>query len=237
VSLYYIAIAFHVWMIVDAIRRRAEFYWFLVILLVPLGSVAYFFLVKAQDFEFARKQSAASEPVSLPKLRFRALETPSVQNKLVLADQLEGHDQYAEATDLYREVLRRDTTNKQALHGLARCLLGMGQPALACDELAKLLDVDSGYRDYSAALDYAEALWQSDQQQDAIDLLQGLVGVSSRINHRVALAHYLILADRTGPAKDELDKALREHEHSLAYVKKRDKNWAERAHKMLAELG
>jgi len=51
--LYYIAVAFNVWMIVDAIRRRAELYWFIVLIL-PFGSLIYFFAVKARDYNFGR---------------------------------------------------------------------------------------------------------------------------------------------------------------------------------------
>src|SRR5947209_2077661 len=42
--------AFMVWMLIDAYRRRAEGYWFWVILVLPgLGSWAYFFVVKLPD--------------------------------------------------------------------------------------------------------------------------------------------------------------------------------------------
>ena len=67
----------------------------------------------------------------------------------------------------------------------------MNRPLEAIEELARLMELDPAYRDYSAALDYAEALWQAGQRDDAIGLLTGLVGVSKRINHRMALAHYL----------------------------------------------
>jgi hypothetical protein len=60
--------------------------------------------------------------------------------------------------------------------------------------------------------------------------------VSSRINHRVALGHYLSLSERKDEAKGVLELALRDHEHSPAFVKKRDHKWAARAEKMMREL-
>lgn len=236
-SLYYFALAFHVWMIVDAVRRRAEFYWFLIILFVPLGSLVYFFVVKLRDNPGTRPSLPNSRPPALGELRYRAEQTPSFYNKLALADGLEAHEQYAEGIILYREILRQDADNKQALHGLARCLLGSGQPRQATEELAKLMEIDSGFRDYTAALDYAEALWQSGDREDAVGLLRGLVGVAPRINHRVALAHYLSQLEGPTPAREQLDQALSEYDHSPDFVKRRDKKWATRAHKLRRELG
>jgi hypothetical protein len=42
--------AFSLWMLIDAYRRNADQFWY-VIILVPLGEWAYFFLVKIRDYE------------------------------------------------------------------------------------------------------------------------------------------------------------------------------------------
>jgi len=233
-----ILLVFTIWMIVDAIRRRAEFWWFLIIIFVPLGAFVYFFMVKFQDYSTGglRRAFSGAPSGSLSELQYRAEETPSVANKLAFADALAGAERYGEASDVYREVLRKDEANKQALHGLARSLLGAGKAAEACEHFFRLLEMDNAFADYSAALDYAEALWQSGQKEDAIEVLTGLVQVSSRINHRVALGHYLTLNERKSEAKDVLTLALRDHEHSPEFIKRRDKKWAARAEQMLREL-
>ena len=236
--LYYIAVAFNVWMIVDAIRRRAELYWFIVLIL-PFGSLIYFFAVKARDYDFARLGVASPKRPrigGLTELERRAEETPSVANKLALGDALEAHERYAEASLLFREVLQRHPEDKQALHGLARALLGLRKAEEAVEQLAKLLELESNYRDYSAALDYAEALWQTGRSEDAVDLLHGLVNETRRINHRLALAHYLRLAGQNGPARVELEQALRDFESSPEFVQRRDKKWADRAQRELRAL-
>jgi hypothetical protein len=235
---YYIAVAFNVWMIVDAIRRRAELYWFIVLIL-PFGSLIYFFAVKARDYDFGRLGARApSKPRigPLTELERRAEETPSVANKLALADALEAHERYAEACQIFREVLQRHPEDKQALHGMSRALLGLRKPEEATEQLAKLMELESNYRDYSAALDYAEALWQTGRSDDAVDLLRGLVNETRRINHRLALAHYLRLAGQNGPARIELEQALRDFESSPDFVRRRDKKWADRAERELRAL-
>ncbi len=238
--LYYLFAVFYIWMIVDAFRRRAEFYWYLIIIFVPFGPLIYFFVVKLQDRRPGGGGGAISrlthrEP-SLSDLRYRAEETPSVLNKLALADALHGRGEYPEAAAVYQDVRSHDHDNKEALYGHSLSLMGMHRHAEAAEELHELMEVDNSYRDYAAALDYGEALWQSGEHEDATDLLRGLVGVDGRINHRIALAHYLGLSGRKDEAREQLQTALGDYEHQPAFVKRRDARWAAQAEKMLRDL-
>lgn len=239
-SAFSIVIAcFHVWMLVDAIRRRAPFYWYFVFLL-PFGTIIYFFMIKLPELNGRRPAAAAATFVtrgpSLEDLSEQARVTPSELNKLAYADALLDAQKLPEAVGRYRDVLRQSADSKEALHGLSRALMAMGRPLEAIEELAHLMELNPEFRDYSAALDYAEALWQAGQHDDAIGLLTGLVGVSKRINHRMALAHYLKEQGDSATARSELDQALRDFASSPDFVQRRDQRWAERARKLLAEL-
>ncbi|MEP7048785.1 MAG: tetratricopeptide repeat protein [Pseudomonadota bacterium] len=235
-----VAGAFFIWMLVDAILRRAPFYWYLILLLLgPLGAFLYFVTVKLPDMNGRRTAAPSTSSVrspSLDDLGEQARQVPSEQNKLIYADALAGAQRFSEAAGRYRDVLRLSSDSKEALHGLARASLSLGRPQDAIEELAHLMELDPAYRDYSAALDYAEALWQAGQHEDAIGLLTGLVSVSKRINHRMALAHYLKEQGDSATARSELDQALREFASSPDFVQRRDQRWAERARKLLAEL-
>ncbi len=238
-SIFSVAVAaFQIWLLVDAIRRRVPFYWYL-LLLMPIGAILYFVLVKLPELNGKRPAAPAAFAVqgrTLEELNELARQTPSELNKLAYADALLAAQRYAEAVGRYRDVLRQSGDSREALHGVSRALLSMGRPLEAVEELAKLMELDPAYRDYSAALDYAEALWQAGQHQDAIGLLTGLVSVSKRINHRMALAHYLKEQGDEATARSELDQALAEFASSPDFVKRRDQRWADRARKLLAEL-
>lgn len=235
-----IATCFYVWMFVDAVRRRVPFYWYLIILFVPFGAFIYFGLIKLPELMGRKPPVVAPAFVSsgqtLEDVAELARQTPSELNKLAFADKLAESRRFPEAVGRYREVLRQNKDSKEALHGLARVLMSMGRPDEAVEELASLMELDSQYRDYSAALDYAEALWQAGKQEDAIGLLTGLVSVSKRINHRMALAHYLKERGDSATARQELDEALRDFASSPDFVQRRDQRWADRARKLLAEL-
>lgn len=234
-----VATCFYVWMMVDAIRRRAPYYWYLIILFVPFGALIYFGFIKLPELMGRNRAPSPAFRGSGPSLEDvaeLARQTPSELNKLAFADKLAETERFPEAVGRYRDVLRQNRDSKEALHGLARVLLAMGRPLEAVEELATLMELDPEYRDYSAALDYAEALWQAGKHEDTIGLLSGLVRVSKRINHRMALAHYLKERGDSVTARSELDQALRDFASSPDFVQRRDQRWAERARKLLAEL-
>ncbi|MES1175781.1 MAG: tetratricopeptide repeat protein [Myxococcales bacterium] len=234
-----VLVVLQIWMLVDSIRRRAPAYWPFLILIFTPAAIAYFFMIKLPELT-GRKPAApagfVSAGPSLEEVAELARQTPSELNKLAFADRLAELGRFPEAVGRYRDVLRQNKDSKEALHGLARALLNLGRPQEAIEELAALMELDPEFRDYSAALDYAEALWQAKQQDDAIGLLTGLVSVSKRINHRMALAHYLKERGDAVTARSELDAALSEFASSPDFVKKRDQRWADRARKLRAEL-
>ena len=232
-------VAFSIWMVIDAVQRRAEFYWLLIILLFPLlGSIVYFFAVKMRDVPPRRSQQTSEQEVKRPSIGSWRPGNPFAMApvELATADALESQDRHDEAIPRYEHVLKRQPGNHQALHGLARCMLGIGRPERAVELLGELLAEDNSYRNYSAALEYAEALWQAGQREDCLQVLEQLVSVTGRINHRVALAHYCLAADLPGRARKVLEQALAEHAHQPERLRKQEQHWADRASVLLASL-
>jgi hypothetical protein len=234
---YLVIGAFQLWMLVDAIRRRSPFVWKLLIFLIPLAAIIYFFFVKLPELT-GRRPAASLAPAgpTLDEMGELARQTPSETNKLAFADKLAELSRFPEAIGRYRDVLRANKESKEALHGIARALLALGRPLEAIEELATLMELEPAFRDYTAALDYAEALWQAGQQEDTIGLLTGLVSVTKRINHRLALAHYSKERGDSITARNELDLALSEFATLPESQRKREQRFADRARKQLAEL-
>jgi hypothetical protein len=52
--------AFSLWMLIDALKRDAKPYWY-VIIFFPLGEWVYFFMVKIHDFTGGRGQSDSTK--------------------------------------------------------------------------------------------------------------------------------------------------------------------------------
>ena len=230
---------FSVWMIVDAVRKRVEFYWYLIILLAfPLGSLIYFFVIKMRDFQQGATRSISTDGSrpSFGSFKPEALGSASIPVQLAAADALESSGRYTEAIPRYAKVLDREPKNPQALHGMARCMTSTGKPEQAVELLSQLLSDDNAYRNYSAALEYAEALWQSGQREDCLQVLEQLVLVTGRINHRLALAHYSLLSEMPGRAREVLQQALADHASQPEHVQRQQQHWADRAAVMLSSV-
>jgi hypothetical protein len=218
-------------MLSDAIRRRAGWFWYIVILAAPLGAVIYFVAVKLPKFS-----NRSGEPLQAGTESARSVRPSSFpSNSLNRADELEAADRYDEAVPIYEEALARDANNLRAMHGMARCELGLGHSRSAVELLEKVLRADREFGNFGAALDYADALWLAGQKQDTLDLLRGLVDVSGRINHRLALAHYLAENGDPSSAKVEVQHAIEDYTALPPDEQARQQRWVERANEMLAQ--
>ena len=87
---------FSLWMFVDALRRKADFYWYiLIILLMPIGGFIYFFFIKLPELQAASADGSGGGLAAIPfpmrkgpsirSLQAQVNETPSQENKLALA--------------------------------------------------------------------------------------------------------------------------------------------------------
>jgi len=232
----YVLLAFSIWMLVDAYRKRAPLHWLLLIVLFfPFGAFAYFAFVKIPELR-ARPMGGHFNPMGVLATSPPGADFPTDRD-LDRADTLEEAERYRDAEPIYLAMLERAPEDKRSLHGLARCRLGEGKPQEAVELFEKLLTQDREYRNFGAALDYADALWQAGQRKDCLEVLEGISKMTDRINHRLALAHYLALDGQRERAREAISAALADQQ-SLASPESRagSKFWTERAREMLARL-
>src|SRR4051794_20360236 len=87
---FYAHVAFTIGMAVHVYRYNSESFWYFVILLLqPIGAWVYFFAVVVRGFRF----SGSSGPLwqrrlTLDELRYHAERMPTVNNRLALAEGL-----------------------------------------------------------------------------------------------------------------------------------------------------
>ena len=238
--LFLLQSAFSLWMLVDAIGRPGiSRYWYWVVLL-PFGEWFYFFKFKIHDPEFrwlkAPFRSLFDKPVSLRELRFHAEQTPSIQNKVRLAQALHDGGELRESAELFEEVLRADASRPDALYGLGVCRIGLGDCASAAEPLAKLIELEPAHEEYDGWAKLAHALWEAGRRDETLSVLARLVRMSPRLSHRIAYAYYLRLAEHRDLAQEQLATALQELEYAPKYLKRSQRALAKRAREMLHEL-
>jgi hypothetical protein len=231
----FLLLAFTVWMLVDAYRRRAPLHWFILIFLFsPFGAIVYFFVVKLKDMRSpSPNPQADATPRSLP---FSLFSGRLGTDELGQADEFERQEQYRMAEPLYRSVLLQRKDDKRALHGLARCRHAEGDYREAIELFETLLSLEREYANFGAALDFADTLWSAGRRADALELLETLANFTHRINHRLAHAHYLSLSGDVRRARTEIGRALTEYQALTPDLRRRHQVWVDRANTMLAEL-
>src|SRR5688572_16118041 len=87
----YAQLAFTVAMLIHAYRNGAEVFWyFLIFLLQPFGAWAYFAVVFIRSVRWGGVSTGPTwqRKLSLAELQYRADKTPTVNNKLALAEAL-----------------------------------------------------------------------------------------------------------------------------------------------------
>lgn len=227
-------LAFTVWMLVDAIKRGAPWYWFLIILM-PIGAVAYFFVVKIHDFTPAARR-LLERPASLAALEHLAAQTPSIDNKIRLAQALHDRGKYERARDLFAEVLERAASDREALYGYGSCCLETGRRDAARDALERLVEAEFSFRDHRAVYDLGRIYWEDDRRDEAVELLQRAAR-GTLLEPRVRLARCLVEMGREDEARTLLADGLQEYRHSPGFVRRRDRYWASKARRLLRQIG
>ena len=238
--LFLLQSAFSLWMLVDAIGRPGiARYWYWVILM-PFGEWFYFFKFKIHDPDFAWLKAPFralfDKPASIDEIRFKAQETPSLANKVSLAQALHDADAFQEAAELFEDVLKSDATSRDSLYGLGVSRIGLKDYEGAVEPLQTLVGVEPSHEDYDGWAKLARAFWELGRRDEAISTLARLVKTSPRLPHRVAYAYYLSQAGNRDEAQAELTTALEEFDYAPKYLKRSHRALAKRAKEMLREI-
>ncbi len=232
-------LAISLWLVVDAIRRNAAYYWYPIIMM-PFGEWIYFFSIKIHDpeFEWLRElyNKATTRKVTLAELRHRAETSPSFTNTTMLAQALYDQGAYREAVSLFTDALGMQSDARDALYGLALSHSALTEYELAIGHFRELIALEPSFRDYAGYSDLAHVLAESDRMDEVHELLDALVTKSPRLAHRVLHAHYLIQSGRHDQAGEQLRTGLHELEHAPKYVRRKNRAWAQRAKQMLKQI-
>jgi hypothetical protein len=184
--------AFTIWMLVDAYRRQVEWYWFLIILLVPpFGPWVYFFVVKVGDFRGLRDLQLFQRKTPLAELRYRAEQVPTLANRLALAQRLVELNQPAEAVPHLEAVLNQEPTLSPALFALAKCH-EEERPEQAVALLEKILAKDGGWSNYAAWHLLIEVQAESGANEKALARCRDLARIAPTLHHKCLLGERLL---------------------------------------------
>lgn len=235
----YVQMAFTIGMLVHAYRSGAEQLWFWVILFFqPFGAWAYFFVGVVRNLRFGRGVSTGplwQKKLSLDELRYRAERTPTVVNRMALAQRLIEKGQHAEAIPLLEAVMAADDIYCQPKHDLAVCHLALGEPAEAIALLKQLMKRDYRWSNYLAWHTLIDAHRAANEPQLALEACRELTKMVPTLENKCILAEHLIENHLKPEAIELLDQALEDHAYSPLGKRLKNWRWARQAQRLLKE--
>ncbi len=230
-------LAFTVWMLVDAYRNQADSVWFWVILLFqPLGAWIYFFAVKLRNLRLPHTGSGGfgGRRLSLDEMRFRVERTPTVANRLALAEVLMHKKLHAEAVPHLEAILVIEPEYCAALHALAECRLASGDAEQAVGPLEKLIKRDHRWGNYRAWRTLVDVHLARGQPAEALKACRELEKHQPTLENQCLLAEHLLDNDLQPEAVRLLEQALEEYHYAPWGARWRNWRWAREARRLLA---
>ena len=237
--LAFAVIGFKLWMLVDAYRRRAETYWLWIIMGIPGGALLYLVMVRLRDHDaqLVGRQILRflAKPTPLSELELNYRESPSVANRLILAQGLGDAGRYAEAEQHFAAVLATRPNEVDALFGLGVCKLEQGDAEGAVEPLTQVVTDSPLYREFAAYPELTTALMKSGRAEQARELLADLAKKYPRLPNVVLFSKHLIHIGEIDAAHEQLRLALRDYKRSPRHVRRMNRRAASEAKALLSE--
>jgi tetratricopeptide (TPR) repeat protein len=238
-SPYLLAVtAFHLWMLIDAVRKR-DWMWVVFLILFPgFADFWYFFYVY-------RASPSATRGFELPgahdRRRIRELQAQihhldKPHHYFQLGDIYFQQGKLDKAEACYRSALERDPQDIDTRAHLGQCLLRQKRPAEA-RPLLEAVCAESPKHDYGYSLmALAETLAALGEIDSAIAVWQRVTENHSYPRARVQLAELYLQKDQRDLASAEVQEVLADAPHAPAFQRKRERVWVRRAKKLARRL-
>ena len=240
----YAAAGFMVWMCLDCIQRREHFIWIIImIILFPIGAVAYFFVVKNRS---AGKTSGGSSPTPIRKEveTEETLQLKELIGKFNKAYHYEKLGQvyieqkkYEMAIPQFEEAIQRDPEMLEARYGLAKCYHGLNNYEGATLALEKLTEIDKKYDYGNAIFGLAECYRLSGNDEKALETYNEVI---NSFHFFKAYYHYARLLDKKGKTQEAIGymKSIVGSSKDLPdYKLEKERYWIDEASKFLRKNG
>lgn len=230
-----------IWMCLDCIQRREHFVWIIImIILFPVGAVAYFFVVKNR----AGEKTTSPTPIRREVETEETLQLKELIGKHHKAYHYEKLGQaYVEqkkfdlAIPQFEEAIQRDPEMLEARYGLAKCLHGMGRYEEAAVALEKLTAIDKKYDYGNAIFGLAESYRLSGNEEKALETYGEVI---NSFHFFKAYYHYAQLLDKKGKKQEAIDymKSIVGSSKDLPdYKLEKERFWIDAAYKFLRKNG
>ena len=238
------------WMCMDCIQRREHFVWIIIIILLPpIGAVAYFFAIKNRAGTVPSK-AMGGNIISFGKPEKKEVETDeTLQLKELIGKYQKAYHyeklgqayveqkNYESAIANFEEAIQRDSEMLEARYGLAKCLHGLQRYDEAATVLEKLTTLDKKYDYGNAIFGLAECYRLAGNDEKALTAYGEVI---NSFHFFKAYYHYARLLDKKGKKQEAIDymKSIVGSSKDLPdYKLEKERFWIDEAYKYLRKNG
>lgn len=233
-----VTMGFHLWMLVDSIRR-GEYLWTAFIFFFPiLNDILYFFLVYRASGG-GNPLAGFELPGAADRRRIKSLQADihhldKPHHHLQLADIYFSQGKLDQAEAGYRAAYERDPKDEDIRAHLGNCLARRGKPQEALP-LLEGVAAQNPRHDYGYTLmTLAETQAVIGQVDRALATWRQVLGLYGYPRARVQYAQLLIQKKDYAEARKHLEEVIHDAPHVTKFQRKREAVWFRRAK---AELG
>jgi tetratricopeptide (TPR) repeat protein len=233
-----VAGAFQLWMAVDAFRRR-EWLWVLVCMVIPIWGAWYYFSNYYRSGGGGLSMSGFELPGAADRRRMNEILTrihnlDGARDHLDLADIYFRRGQFVKAEASYRESLKRDPKDIDALAHLGQCLLRLNRPTEALPLLEYVVAQEPRHEYGYTTMALAEAQTAVGNKDAAIKNWERVLATNTYARARVQYAGLLIERGEKQKARELLEETISDFPHLPRFAKRQSRPWVGRAKSLLS---
>lgn len=231
--------------LIHAARARQPYYWFMIILSIPVfGSIVYFIMEVLPDMQHSRAAKRAATDIGavidpdkeIREGTARLARLDTAENRKTLAEALIAKKRYAEAQQLYEGALTGAHVDDPALMmGLARAQFGQEDYLAVCGTLDALRAANPDFQSAEGHMLYARSKEGAGLTGEAFVEYEALAGYFPGEEARCRYALLLQKDGRLDESRDYFRQVIRSVEAGSKAYFRAQRDWYEVARRNLEE--
>ncbi|HYG23060.1 MAG TPA: tetratricopeptide repeat protein [Verrucomicrobiae bacterium] len=227
---------FHIWMMIDAVRKQ-EWMWLALMFFLPgLTTIWYFFYMyrgapsSTRGFELP----GAYDRRRIKELQAQIHHLDNAHHHFQLGDLYFQQGKLDQAEASYRAALERDPEDPDIRAHLGQCLLRLNRPGEARPLIEGAIAQNPRHEYGYTMMALAETLMAVGEIDASIGVWQRVTANNSYPRAKVQLAELYLDKGQKDLARAELLDVLNDDAHGPAFQRKRDRIWFRRAKRLVS---
>src|ERR1700722_8644270 len=223
--------------IIHFIRRRPDFFWIWVIMIHPIGALAYIVVEVIPDAGLLRSSfEVFPRRRRIHELERAILDNPSAGNYEELGLLYLDDGDFAKARASYDRSIAQRTDSVDPFYRRGVAEVELGDFAAAVPDLERAVGADPSYDFHRGIALLAHAYAQTGQTEKAGKLFEQATKISTSSETYYNYAQFLQAQGRVDEARQWVQKIIEKRATMPGYQRRRERVWFRRAYAMMARL-